>query len=55
MTKEIYGDYSVTDIAAIELRARQMRAEATREMFSALGAWIARRVAALRGRAHQPA
>lgn len=45
----------ISDLTAIELRARQLRAEATRDMARAFGAWVARKIASLRGRAHQPA
>ncbi len=49
------NEIEIVDFAAIELRARELRAEATREFVRMVGAWIARRLGAGRNRAHQPA
>lgn len=41
------------DVVRIEREAREMRAQVTREVFAAFGAWIVRRFNALRGNGHQ--
>ncbi|MFC7704915.1 RSP_7527 family protein [Plastorhodobacter daqingensis] len=48
-------DADVICFAAIERRARELRAEATRETARAIAAWFSRRFAGLRGTRSQAA
>jgi hypothetical protein len=42
-------DFAAVDVIAVEREARRLRAQAFAAVFRALGRWVVRQVAALRG------